>query len=743
MTDRLARAAGPTRAGRTRANEPITALEPAAIEGGRLTVELRSGDRLERFEVRQFTPDWVVVEVRGDQPPAPERTAAKLEISGPGGFVEQFRCELEFSGWMAVSGNLDGDDGDKLGVARLLLDCEKNERSELIRAYRRLCFPALFDRGEVDVDKVLALFEQTGYCGRSGGLPRPSASWCAAEFPAELSTDVLYCADDGALLGHVSVTRAYSQTWIVHQLTTVDEHPQSAACRAALYNHFATLPILIDGHQQQYLFGYYDRSKPWHQLFFDSFVDWYDERDKVASVPFDRYEFVGVQTPPTDGRRLELDQARPAELEQAVALIREQLSPLACAAFDIDAALLDRAYLHPDYAAHGIARGRRVFVVRDAGELVGLALCEAGSEDFNLGNLFTVAQLYFRAKASSVAQQALVTFVRNHYRAIGQLQPLLLAPAGSLAEPEHAGLTLVETLGCVIWSGQSLRAYRTFLRNAFARLQTDARTRTRKRASEGPRAKLDSVYLPRVAEARARLQTDARLAPLLSGVRGPVELLGFLLHASALAVRMAESADWVRRAGFASAAAGRVPLAAALVGAADRETDRAQRLIEDLFELGQRWADELGVRINVELLLHQPPPRSLLRWAELRETIATGPCPVALLAVELELGAMFAQLGPALLDTCARMFDGDLRPSLAFARGADESAEHRALLERAVADDPSIVEALAEAGSVGLSTYLDVLGDCVELGRELAERVRDPVSTRSREPARALRLAFA
>ncbi|MFO7564729.1 MAG: hypothetical protein R6X02_18945 [Enhygromyxa sp.] len=678
----------------------MTALEPVILEEGRVTVELRAGYRIERLDVRQLTPDWLGVEITGGWEFEDPTMAIKLDIVGPGGFVEQFRCEIEFGGWVSVSGNLDGE---KVGVARLLLLCERHERSELVRIYRQLRFPALFERGELDANRLVELIERTGYCSLRDGIC-PSAAWCAADFPPELSVDAVYASDKGELLGHVSVTRAYSRTWVGHQLTVVEDHLETPACRATLYNHFATVPVLIDGHQQQYLLSYYDRSKPWHQLFFESFVDWFDDPDMSAIVPFDRYE-VDANAASADVATLELDQVRPDELERVLALIREQLPPLACAAFDIEAAMLDRAYLHPDFAASGIARGRRVFVVREAGELVGAALCETGSEDLSLYNLFNLAQLYFRAGASSVAQQALVHFVRCHYRAIGQADPLLVAPAGSLDEPQDAGLELVETLGCMIWSGHTLRAYRTFLRTTFGRVA---------RRSAKPATRVESVYLPKLADARARLQSEPRLRALLDGSLDGIELLGFLLNFSALGVRI--------NAG---------------------EPERERLLLDDLFDLGQRWRIELGARINVELLLHQPPPRSLLRWMDLREVIAEGPCPSALLALELELSDLHARLGPALLQICERTLGAKLRPSFWAALGSDALEQASARLERLLESESSSTEAIAEAGRAGLELYLELLGDCVELGRELAERVRATSRVPANTAPSRIRLAFA
>ncbi len=281
----------------------------------------------------------------------------------------------------------------------------------------------------------------------------------------------------------------------------------------------------------------------------------------------------------------------------------------------------------------------------------------------------------------------------------------------------------------MIWSGHSLRAYRSFLRAAFARVGErggDGRG--------GARIKLGAVYLPRVAPARARLRGDARLAPLLSGGCGPGELLGSLLHLCAFGVRAGASAEWIRRAGHASAAAGG-GLAAALAGAAQREAERGRSSLEDLFELGAR------ARFDVELLLLQPPPRSLLRLIGLREAIAGGRRPGALLALELELATVRASLAPVLLDACARL-DPDLRPSSLVADARAALGDRLAQLERALAGDPSLAEPFAAAGRAGLDAELDLLGDCVELGRELAARARITSPSPASSRLAAVRLAL-
>jgi hypothetical protein len=370
-------------------------------------------------------------------------------------------------------------------------------------------------------------------------------------------------------------------------------------------------------------------------------------------------------------------------------------------------------------------------VVREAGRLVGLALCEVGSESLDLDNLFNVAQLYLAPGTSIAAQRALVGFVRNQYRALGRAQPPVLVPEGSIVNPGQIGLRYAESLGCMIWSGQTLRAYRSFLRTSFARLERE-QSRPAVASSSCPNSMIEAVYLPRVSAARASVYDDERLEQLVNGSLEPIELLGFLLHYCALGVHMTQSVERSLRVGVGRGRPGEPHASMAMVAAAERQAEYGRLWLDDAFEVGQRWRDVTGVRVNVDLLLHQPPPRSVMRWSQLHAAIARGPISAGLLAVDYEVARMHASLGPMLLDACARSFTRDLRPSFAVAVNAHTIAGPRAAVEVLLTAEPTLAGALAEAGAAGIRVYLDVLGDCIDLGRELAERARAGRTRRSR-----------
>ncbi|NVB43015.1 hypothetical protein G6O69_34655 [Pseudenhygromyxa sp. WMMC2535] len=445
-------------------------LERVPIKPGKMRVELQlNGGQRRSFGVLEFCPGEIIVDAF--RPWATGgRVHARLEHVGPGGFVSQLRCQVVHAGATTSGGE---------PATRLRLLTAKRKQTQLRRYYREQCFP-LLPRRDLDPREVLGLFERSGYLDLCRTRPRPSERWLRGDFSGELSSDFVYCAEDGALLGHVSVTRAYSRSWIGHQLTTLRGHEESLACRIALYKHFSMVPALHDGDEPHFLLGYYASSKRWHQLFFEGFVDWMDDASEVVAIPFERYSLIQGGTGPMLAANqrpgVVIDQPSPAALVEVSRFIAEFMPPLARAAFDIEAERLDRAFLAPSYAAHRLPRDRRVFSLRVDGRLLGVALCETGSEDMSLFDIFNLAQLYLVPGLPVELSRALVDFVRQYYRSRGHEHPLIVAAPGSLSSAVQQGLEYIETMGCMVWSGLSLPHYRRYLDECFAQIRPESLT---------------------------------------------------------------------------------------------------------------------------------------------------------------------------------------------------------------------------------------------------------------------------
>ncbi len=373
--------------------------------------------------------------------------------------------------------------------ARLQLRVDE-DRADLVRLFRLLRFPQLVDRGALPRADVVDLFERSQYLTlRETDQVDPSDAWCCPDFASDLSIDTIFRAEDGALLGHVSVTRAYSRTWLGHQLATLKGHTESAMCRQALYRHFACVPLLSDG-EDCFLLGYYDRALRWHRLFFESFVDWIGDERHAAVVAFDRFEPAADDAPRAsiaEESDITVQPLHPLDLPEALDIVRGHLPQLAVDAFDIDAEHLCSDALHPDYASRGVQRARHVLTLHEDGRVVGVALCETGSRHLSLFNLLNMAQVYTSSAhpPSRAARAHLLQQVRAFYNERGVTDPVVVAPPGSMPEPGDAGLQIQETMGCILWSGRSLLQYQSFISYCFAKIGTRSLTSGAKPSTGG------------------------------------------------------------------------------------------------------------------------------------------------------------------------------------------------------------------------------------------------------------------
>jgi hypothetical protein len=99
-----------------------------------------------------------------------------------------------------------------------------------------------------------------------------------------------------------------------------------------------------------------------------------------------------------------------------------------------------------------------------------VALCEVGSRELSIFNLFNMAQLFVatgRSRPSVAAQLRLLAAVRGLYAARGEHNPMIVAPPGTVDAALEPGTFLAETMGMIAWSGRALRQYENFINYQF------------------------------------------------------------------------------------------------------------------------------------------------------------------------------------------------------------------------------------------------------------------------------------
>jgi hypothetical protein len=431
-----------------------------------------------RFRRVPVTPGTMALEATGADviDLSPEGVSVSLSSDGwrpgQGGPVALRTAEARITCRADVVCQRDGGDGR--AVLGLHLDLDDGDRRALTAAYHRARFPQLARRGQVPPGEVADLFERSGYLALKPDC-RPGDEWLAAPWPDSLSREAMYRAADGTVLGHIGVTRAYRNAWLGHEIATRRDHPEALDCRRALYHHFATWPRLAGG-EDCLLVGYYNPQRPWHRRLFEAFAALCDPETECRLLPLDRFLVLPAEVaadeklaaPEVAG--LEVSPVRPGERSRVAALIAASWPSLAVRAFDLGAAAMEATCLHPEYAAAGIGRDRRVLVVRWQGVVVGAALCETVDGPLSLFNVLNCAQLFFLpgVGVAGAPARALTRAVLAFYRQRGVPSPMLVASPGLLPAQPAPGVQRAETMGGIIWTARGLARYEDYVDRALA-----------------------------------------------------------------------------------------------------------------------------------------------------------------------------------------------------------------------------------------------------------------------------------
>ncbi|MDD9939884.1 MAG: hypothetical protein OXU20_02360 [Myxococcales bacterium] len=305
----------------------------------------------------------------------------------------------------------------------------------------------------------------------------PSAIWLRAPWPNTLTHEAVYVARDQRALGHVTVTRAYSKTWLGHEIATLRNHPEAMACRRTLYQHFSVWPRLLDG-DDAHLLGYYDRTRPWHQRMFEGFADRCGDQDCLV-LPMERYALDRPSDASEDDQQGGLSagasvaRAGISDAEWVAELVGKHWPGLVLRAFDIHPDRLTAECMHPAYRTAHLRRARDVLVLRVREQPVGAALCEWSDSRISLFNVLNMAQIFIESDADvpAEARNLLVQRVRAFYGDLGTPPPMLVCPPGTFGEAGLQGCRMVETMGCIVWSSEGLRQYESYVAEAMPAAQ--------------------------------------------------------------------------------------------------------------------------------------------------------------------------------------------------------------------------------------------------------------------------------
>ena len=603
--------------------------------------------------------------------------------------------------------------------------------TDLVREY----FPRLHSRAEFPPATVRKLFEDSNYLNLTmdSGVSR---AWLRLEDP-EISHNMVFADEDGQLVGHMSYTQSYRNAWTAHQLASVPNHRESAACWRELYRFANTWPRLADSTSG--LIAIFPFS-PWNRRLLDNFSRWLEHSDAASVVPFSRLSVPDTMDGPLDPTIAHL--AGVNDLAAIGQNLAEQLPSVVVDNLDLSAERLRSAALHPVYADRNVQRKREVIVVKREGKVVACALCELSDAALSLFNLFNMAYFFPIDGAPPLTKEETAHLLR----AIGSLYErnalrlsMVLTPEPYRAPLQAAGCEHVEDVGLVNWSHLGLRHWQNYIDLTFAvSTQKEARRRTspslRQRngsaIAQAPRSRQDSErtdeertmnnverYEGALQSERQRLAARPGIETLLDPALSKRKFMRYMIEFCSRAVPMTvQVEDWIRRAGHRTADIGMEDIGRRLATHAKAEAGHDQMLVRDAAVLVEHYNELYGTSLDSQALIDRPILDSTRDYIELHEQVIASNAPYLQVAIELEIEGLSVSVGASIIDQYKRLVGADQLGHISFlTEHVEVDVGHTAfnlkLLGRLLDERPDSLSAAIETGTRALDIYGRFLHD--------------------------------
>ncbi len=345
----------------------------------------------------------------------------------------------------------------------------EHDRPDVVRTILDHAFPSILPRADLPPAAVSRLLAESGYLDlcEDDGLPE---AWLGFRDPR--SFDLVAVGDDGTAVAHLSITKAFSTTWVAHQLASRSRHNESFWCWYQLHRYLACLPTMMDG-QSAHVVAYYNPAQPYHQRYLRAFGGWMRSEDDVVISQANMFHLDAasndVAAPePLEEWSVSLLTAHDREAAHRVAM--QNMRPLVARAFDIAPSTLETTDL--TRTTGDLERKRRVFVLRRRNEVLAIALCERGHPASSIFGLFDLVNVLPARDGLVVPQRAigmLIDAARGFYRTEAVDRALVFAPVGYMIAEAHPALEYSHVVERFIMGGHALRHYENFVRYTFGR----------------------------------------------------------------------------------------------------------------------------------------------------------------------------------------------------------------------------------------------------------------------------------
>ena len=216
----------------------------------------------------------------------------------------------------------------------------------------------------------------------------------------------------------------------------------------------------------------------------------------------------------------------------------------------------------------------------------------------------------------------------------------------------------------------------------------------------------------------------------------PVILELFLIQYCALGSAMTEPVEgWLRRAGERCHELGWPEVGAFFTSQANREKEHHLPFLHDTRWLVERWNKKHDRQLNVDRLLSQSLPGSVLAYRALHEATISGDAPYCILAIEFEIDRLSLIYGAAAIPKIVKARGPRTINGFRFLEGrVKEGSWHTPLneaqLNQVLHNIPSAVTVLTETAVRALKAYGEYLKHCLTAATNEAAAMKhqDPSS---------------
>jgi hypothetical protein len=274
-----------------------------------------------------------------------------------------------------------------------------------------------------------------------------------------LRTLVIRCK--GVLCGHISMLRAFRQTWMVQHLAACRESAAGLATGRKLT--LAVTQVAERSPEMQWAKIFFRSNNKWPARVFGDFAATVYDPD---TSDLRTYNYLTAPADVARPRSSNTRNAGPRDFAIIESYFIERGRRLAVEADDLTHDHLTLAGLSAEYSRLALERRREVIVGERHGRVIGFALLEVSAAGLNLSELTNAFSVHMIELDPEVTE-ALIEAARTRYSELGRTSVIALAEDEGVSALEQAGFTCIKQYCCWCFHRSIIPQFHRYLLRIF------------------------------------------------------------------------------------------------------------------------------------------------------------------------------------------------------------------------------------------------------------------------------------